>query len=155
MSDNNKNRNTKTAWVVIFTAVMLAFCLYMVWYVPAMSALEFQLQDVTASLETSRGRERKQQYEYDEVIEKLPKTRAELAETQPKADEAADRVAALKEERKALREEKERLETLAASQEAENAAKADNSGSDNILPTDADSDDKTPVSGIETEAMLP
>lgn len=106
-------RKKNAPWIIVFTAVMLAFCLFMVWYVPARSDLEFRLRDVSASLETSRGRERKQRFEYDEVTEKLPKTRAELAETQPLADEAKAKVAELKNERKALREEKERLEALA------------------------------------------
>ena len=97
--------------VWIFTGMLLLFCLFLAWYVPTRADLDFRLADIQLSLETSYGRERKQQYEYDEVTAELPVTRAELAETQPLADEAVATVAALKEERKQLRREKEELLT--------------------------------------------
>ncbi len=98
-------------WVV--TVVMLLFCLFLIAYLPLRADLDFQLTDVELSLETSRGRERKQQAEYDEVTEQLPLTRAELTEARALADEAAAEVTALKEERKALRAEKRELEAAA------------------------------------------
>ncbi len=94
----------------VFACVMLAFCLFLAWYLPGRAERDFQMADVELSLETSYGRERKQQYEYDEVTRELPLTRAELAETQPLADAAAEEVKALKAERKALRTEKAELE---------------------------------------------
>ncbi len=106
----------------LFVAVMLMFSLLMAAAVVIRGHLDFRLEDTARSLETSRGRERKQQQEYDEVVAQLPLTRAELAEAQPMADEAAEEVKRLKEERKQLRAEKAALEEAAeAGQGAEEA----------------------------------
>ena len=99
-------------------AVMLAFSLFMAACVFARASLDFQLEDTARSLETSRGRERKQQHEYDEVTAELPLVRAELEELQPRADAAAEEVRTLKEERKRLRAEKKELEQAAESPES-------------------------------------
>lgn len=96
--------------ISLFTVVMLLFCAFMVWYVPKRADMDFQLTDVARSLETSRGRERKQQAEYDQVVEDLPKVQEEWEQTQPLADAASAEVDALKAERKRLREEKQALE---------------------------------------------
>ena len=93
-------RKSNTALVWGFTIVLILCCLFLVWFVPTRSNLDFQLADIEKSLDTSRGRERKQQYEYDEVVAELPRIQAELAQTQPLADEAAAAVAELKEKRK-------------------------------------------------------
>ena len=53
---------------VLFTVIMLACVMFIVWYLPAVSQRRFQLVDVQKSLETSLGRERKQQSEYDETV---------------------------------------------------------------------------------------
>ncbi len=103
------------AW--FFAAVMLLFSLTTAAWTVVRKDLDFRLEDTRMSLETSRGRERKQQMEYDQVAEALPRTRAELAEVQPRADAAAEKVKALKEKRKALREEKKRLEAEAGQEE--------------------------------------
>ena len=104
--------------VIVLTLVLLLCALFLIVYVPAMAWRQFQLDDTALSLETSQGRERKQQYEYDEVTAALPETRAKLAEVQPLADEAAAKVAELKARRKELRAEKKELE---AALEAQNA----------------------------------
>lgn len=104
------NRKWDRGLAAACVAVMLVLCLFMAWYVPSRAGQLFRLEDTAKSLETSRGRERKQQYEYDEVTRKLPETRAELAETQPLADAAAEKVRTLKEERRRLREGKKALE---------------------------------------------
>ena len=96
----------------VFTGMLLVFCLFLVWFIPTRAELDFSMADTGLSLETSYGRERKQQFEYDEVTAALPLTRTELEETQPLADAAADTVAQLKEERKQLRREKEELAAL-------------------------------------------
>ena len=93
-----------------FVAVMLGFSLFLAAHVILRAQVDFTLEDTARSLETSQGRERKQQYEYDQVVEELPKTRAELEEIAPKAAEAAETVKQLKEERKRLRAEKKALE---------------------------------------------
>lgn len=56
-------------------------------------------------LDTSRQREKKQQYEYDQVVEALPLARDELARLQPQADAAKAEEKLLREQRKALRAE--------------------------------------------------
>ena len=112
------NQATRTSpFVVVLTAVLLLCALFLIVYVPAMSWRQFQLEDTALSLDTSQGRERKQQYEYDEVTAALPETRAELAEVQPLADAAAAKVAELKARRKELRAEKKELEAAVAALE--------------------------------------
>ena len=104
-----------------FILVMLLFSITLSACVLFRARLDFRLDDLQRSLETSQGRERKQQAEYDEVSARLPLTRAELAETQPEADAAAEEIARLKAERKALRAEKKTLEEDAAAGEREAA----------------------------------
>ena len=111
----------------VFAAVMLAFSVFLAASVILRADLDFQLQDTAVSLDTSRGRERKQQYEYDEVCEELPRTRAELEAVQPEAQEAAETVQQLKDERKALRAEKKELE---AALEQKRAGETQESGAD-------------------------
>ena len=90
----------------VFAAVMLALVAELFWYVPEHSRLQFQLSDLSLSLETSRQREAKQQYEYDQVVLDLPLTQAELAELQPLSDAAQAREQELRQTRKALRAQK-------------------------------------------------
>lgn len=110
---NNKTDRILTG---IFVCVMFLFVIFMLWYVPNHSERVFQIQDVEKSVETSHGREKKQQYEYNEAMAELPVVRSELEEIQPLADAAAQTVLDLKEERKELRQEKERLEASRISQ---------------------------------------
>ena len=51
---------------------MLLFVVFLIWYLPSVGQRRFMLEDVRKSLETSQGRERKQQYEYDETVAALP-----------------------------------------------------------------------------------
>ena len=62
----------------LFVLIMLAFSLLMAAWVPLRAALDFSMADTALSLETSRGRERKQQMEYDQVLKDLPAAREEL-----------------------------------------------------------------------------
>ena len=94
----------------VFAAVMLLFCLFLAWYVPTNARLDQRIDDLERSIESARGRERKQQKEYEEITARLPEAKAELEETQPLAEAAAAEVEALKAERKLLREEKQKLE---------------------------------------------
>ena len=98
----------------LFAVLMLGFCLLLFVWVPLKSILDFRLSEARLSLETSQGRERKQQYEYDEVVAALPEARAQLTELQPRSDAAAQDVADLKALRKELRAEKKRREPLRA-----------------------------------------
>lgn len=94
----------------VFIIFMLVFVLFLAWYIPAVSQRGFQLQDIEKSLETSQGRERKQQYEYDKVIAEIPEVQAELNQVTPQTDSAEQEVAELKARRKELRSEKKNLE---------------------------------------------
>ena len=100
----------RKAFPVFFTITMLVVVLFLVWYVPAVSQRSFQLRDIEKSLETSQGRERKQQYEYDKVVAEIPEIQAELDLIRPRADAADQEVADLKSRRKKLRNEKKELE---------------------------------------------
>ena len=95
---------------LLFTVIMLTFVLFLVWYVPAVSQLRFRLQDTQRSLETSQGRERKQQYEYDKVVSEIPEIQAELDLIRPQTEAAEQEVADLKTRRKELRSVKKELE---------------------------------------------
>ena len=66
--------------------------------------------DVSLSLETSYGRENKQQYEYDQVALEIPLIHAEIEEKSPLAFEAESAVIRLKARRNELREKKKNLE---------------------------------------------
>jgi len=89
----------------IAIAALLLFCAAMAVFTVMRGELDFQLDDTARSLETSRGRERKQQAEYDEAAAAIPQVREELEEVRPLAQEAKENVKKLKEERKRLREE--------------------------------------------------
>ena len=102
---------TVRSFAVLFSIIMLLFVLFIVWYVPAIGQMRFQLDDIGKSLETSRGRERKQQHEYDEVVASIPEVQAELDNILPLSTSAAEEVKKLKEERKQLRETKKELES--------------------------------------------
>ena len=103
----NRKSNLFSSFFVI---IMLLFILFVLWYVPTDSSLRFQLQDVGKSLETSQGRERKQQKEYDEAANAIPDTEAEIARVLPRAEAAQNEVDELKARRKQLRNEKKELE---------------------------------------------
>ena len=100
----------KSVLPVLFAVVMLVFVLFLVWYIPAAGQRRFQLEDTRKSIETSLGRERKQQHEYDETVAAIPETAAELNRVTPLAEATKEEVKALKKERKELRNEKKVLE---------------------------------------------
>lgn len=100
---------------ILFSIVMLICVLFVTWYLPAIGQRRFQLDDVRKSLETSQGRERKQQYEYDQTVAAIPETEAELERVLPLAEAAKEEAKALKKERKNLRSEKKELEASGAS----------------------------------------
>ena len=102
-----KNRS---AFSWFFAAVMLACVLFLVWYIPSVSTRAFRLEDLRKSLETSQGRERKQQFEYDKGVAEIPEIQAELDLIKPQTEAAEHEVASLKAERKKLRNEKKALE---------------------------------------------
>ena len=97
---------------LFFTAVMLIFVLFLVWYIPAVSQRSFLLSDAQQSLETNQGRERKQQYEYDKVLSEIPVIQAELDKVLPVTEAAQQELESLRDEKKRLKKEKKELEKL-------------------------------------------
>ena len=110
----------KSALPVLFSLVMMFCVLFLIWYLPAVAQLRFDLADTQKSLETSLGRERKQQYEYDETVAAIPVTEAELERLAPLVESAQKEVKELKKERRKLRNEKKKLEGAAAVAEGGN-----------------------------------
>lgn len=105
-------KNAGSVFPLVFTVIMLICVLFIAWYLPASGARQFQLEDVQKSLETSQGRERKQQHEYDETVAAIPEVQAELDRVLPLSESAAQEVQDLKAERKSLRQEKKDLEDM-------------------------------------------
>ncbi len=95
---------------LVFALVMLSVCVVVAYCTVEDVSLRYQVEDLTRSVDTSHQREKKQQYEYDQVVEKLPQTQAELDMALPEAEAAQATVTDLKTQRKTLREEKQTLE---------------------------------------------
>lgn len=103
----------------LFVVVMLGVCGVIAFCAVEQVSLRFQVDDLTRSLDTSRQRERKQQYEYEQVVADLPATQQELDEAAPLAELALATVTDLKAQRTALREDSAALtEAAAAAQQA-------------------------------------
>jgi len=105
---------TKSRFPVLFAGIMLLCVLFLAVYLPLMSGLHFRLDDIKKSIETSHGRERKQQTEYDRTVAAIPETEAELELILPQVEASEAEVKQLKQERKALRAEKKELEAADA-----------------------------------------
>lgn len=108
----------KSFFPLLFVLVMLLCVLFISWYLPTVSTLRFSLEDRKISLETSQGRERKQQHEYDEAVSALAEAKEELEMIHPQAEAAAETKKVLKEERKALKQEKKDLEETTSGEDA-------------------------------------
>lgn len=100
----------------VFMTIMMLLCASLFWLIPQMIALQIQIDDLTLSLDTSRQREAKQQYEYDQVSAQLPLTQAELDAVLPQAETAAAHEQELRTQRKALR-----AQSATLNQQLENA----------------------------------
>lgn len=90
-------------FLAVFTVVMLILVAELFLFIPEQAELLFKIDDLTLSLDTSRQREAKQLYEYDQVVTALPQTRAELDAALPLAQQAAEREQSLRTQRKELR----------------------------------------------------
>lgn len=103
----------------LFVAVMLLVCALLAFFAVDQVRLRAQIADLTISLETSRGREARQNHEYDEVVAALPEVKAELERVQPLADAAKAQENELRQQRKDIRAE------IAGLQEQIDAAQAE------------------------------
>ena len=89
----------------LFVAVMLVVCVLLAGFSVDQVRLRARIDDVTLSLETSRGREARQNHEYDEAVAALPLVQAELERVAPLAEAAKAEEQRLRQERKELRAE--------------------------------------------------
>jgi septal ring factor EnvC (AmiA/AmiB activator) len=103
----------------VFVTVMLLTCAILCWYAASQHQLRFQVADLTLSLDTSRQREVKQQYEYDQVVAEIPLVQAQVAELEPQAAAAQAIEKDLRAQRKALRAENADLQKQLESLQAE------------------------------------
>ena len=99
-----------SAFSVLCVVFLFIFTAFMAWYLPSMSSIKANTAEARQSLDTSRGRENKQQAEYDKAVEELPQVQAQLLEAAPLAVQAGEKVDLLKARRKELRAEKKELE---------------------------------------------
>ena len=93
-----------------FVVIMIIMVLFVIWYVPAVGKIRFEIEDAGKSLKTSKGRELKQEHEYNQTLAEIPLIQDELDTIAPLAEAAEKEKEELKQERKALRSEKKKLE---------------------------------------------
>ena len=108
-----------TSFFTVFRAVFFfVFAAFMFWFIPSSASLRSEIAKTQQELELNRGREAKQQYEYDKAVEELPLKLAELEKIKPQADEAEQVVAGLKARKKELLAQKKELEDNAGTSTA-------------------------------------
>lgn len=103
-------------FTVFCTVFFFVFAAFMFWFIPSSASLRSEIAKTQQELELNRGREAKQQYEYDSAVEELPLKLAELEEIRPLADEAEQSVASLKARKKELLAKKKELEENAGNE---------------------------------------
>lgn len=108
-------------WILYLFAVLMGICtLILIWQVPASSSMSFKLSEAQLSLETARGRERKQQSEYDRALEDIQAAKELLeALTAPHEEALAARDAQVS-ERKELKARRDQLKEQIAALMPEN-----------------------------------
>ena len=107
-------KKNSSLYTVFCTVIFLAFTIFMIWFVPSYASVRSRISETRRDLELSRGREAKQQAEYDSAVAELPLILSELEEKNPAADKAEEALAALKARKKELRMQKQELEKAAA-----------------------------------------
>lgn len=108
----------KKSSLLIFFCIILffAFSIFMIWFVPSYASVRSNISETRRELDLSRGREAKQQAEYDSAVSELPLILSELEEKNPAADKAEEALAALKARKKELRMQKQELENASLQQ---------------------------------------
>ena len=109
-------KKKSSLFTLFCTVIFLAFTIFMIWFVPSYASVRSKISETRRELDLSRGREAKQQAEYDSAVAELPLILSELEEKNPVADKAEEALAALKARRKELRIQKQELEKAAAQQ---------------------------------------
>lgn len=109
----------------LFVTVMLLVCVALASFAVDQVRLRAQIADLTLSLETSRGREARQNHEYDVAVAALPLAQEELARVAPLAEAAQAQEKELRQQRKDIRAENAALqEQIEAAQETLDALTA-------------------------------
>ena len=106
-------KKNSSLFTVFCTVIFLAFTIFMIWFVPSYASVRSRISETRRDLELSRGRESKQQAEYDSAVAELPLILSEREEKNPAADKAEEALAALKARKKELRMQKQELEKAA------------------------------------------
>lgn len=102
--------------VLYVFAILMGICtLILIWQVPASTSMEFSISEARLSLETARGRERKQQSEYDRTLENIQAAKEQLEALTPQHEEFLAARDAQVAERKQLKARKEELQAQIAS----------------------------------------
>ncbi len=102
-----------SVFVIFCTVFFFSFSAFMAWFIPSYSSVRSKINETYQMLDMSRGREAKQQAEYDSAVTEFSLKLAELEELNPLADEAEEALAGLKARRKELRLQKQELEKAA------------------------------------------
>ncbi len=116
----------RKAFALLFTAVMLSACVYVLTQGFAIDRIDQQTLSVRTDLNTNRQRERKQQVEYDQAAAELPENQKKLGEIKPLAEATKATETDLRAQRKQLRADVADLKTAVqeAEKEAESAEQA-------------------------------
>lgn len=110
---------------LLFVGVMLALCIVMVTQIIQHRSLAAEIVTLQGKLDTAQKRLAKQQKELDEYSAELPVVLAELETADPAARAAAERVAELKAQRNALRQENAEQAAIISDLQAQLAALPD------------------------------
>ena len=73
-------KKNSSLFTVFCTVIFLAFTIFMIWFVPSYASVRSRISETRRDLELSRGREAKQQAEYDSAVAELPLILSELEE---------------------------------------------------------------------------
>ncbi len=102
----------------LFAVIMILACIATAYYAYRHEKLSYAVEDARVSLETSRARENKQEFEYNQITEAIPEKERELELLLPQSQAALATLTDLRATRDQLREEYNTLqETLAISDE--------------------------------------
>ena len=94
----------------LFVLLMAVTVVLLVWSVPDSVSLRDKISESEKSIETARGRERKQQAELEKALQDVAAAQEKLAALQPELDAALAGSSEQKAERKRLKAEKQELE---------------------------------------------
>ena len=83
-------KKSTSLFTVFCTVIFLAFTIFMIWFVPSYASVRSKISETRRELDLSRGREAKQQAEYDSAVAELPLILSELEEAAAQKTEAKE-----------------------------------------------------------------